>query len=88
MYRVANNTLFDYYEASVEVAEEKLYYYFKVVSGKNVCFYNQIGAAKELNPFYNFQIMPGFQTPEWAKGAVMYQILQTASAMGIKAMMY
>lgn len=74
MYRVANNTLFDYYEASVEVAEEKLYYYFKVVSGKNVCFYNQIGAAKELNPFYNFQIMPGFQTPEWAKGAVMYQI--------------
>ena len=46
MYRVANNTLFDYYEASVEVAEEKLYYYFKVVSGKNVCFYNQIGRQK------------------------------------------
>ncbi len=85
MYRVANNTLFDYYEASVEVAEEKLYYYFKVVSGKNVCFYNQIGAAKELNPFYNFQIMPGFQTPEWAKGAVMYQIFTDRFCNGDKS---
>ena len=23
---------------------------------------------------YHFQIMPGFSTPDWAKGAVMYQI--------------
>lgn len=74
MYKIANDTLFDYYEAAIRVTEEKMYYYFKVVSGKTVCFYNQIGAAKELNPFYNFQIMPGFKTPQWAKGAVMYQI--------------
>ena len=52
----------------------KVFYYFKVVSGKTVCFYNQIGPIKELNPYYNFQIMPGFKTPQWAKGAVMYQI--------------
>lgn len=24
--------------------------------------------------YYNFRIMPGFSTPAWAKGAVMYQI--------------
>ena len=36
--------LFDYYEASVKVGEEKLYYYFKVETGKVVCYYNQIGA--------------------------------------------
>ena len=24
--------------------------------------------------FYNFVIVPGFSTPDWAKGAVMYQI--------------
>ena len=57
MYKIANDTLFDYYEATVRVTEEKLYYYFKVVSGKTVCFYNQIGAARDLNPFYNFQIL-------------------------------
>lgn len=39
-----------------------------------MCYYNQIGAIKDLNPYYNFQITPGFKTPEWAKGAVMYQI--------------
>lgn len=74
MTRVKSEKMFDYYEAKITVAEEKIYYYFKVVSGRTVCFYNQIGAIKDLNPYYNFQIMPGFKTPDWAKGAVMYQI--------------
>ena len=77
--------LFDYYEASVKVGEEKLYYYFKVETGKVVCYYNQIGAIKELNVYYNFQIMPGFKTPEWAKGAVMYQIFTDRFCDGDKS---
>ena len=74
MTRIKADGLFDYYEADIKVGEEKLYYYFKVETGKVVCYYNQIGAIKELNIYYNFQIMPGFKTPSWAKGAVMYQI--------------
>ena len=74
MTRIKAEGLFDYYEADIKVGEEKLYYYFKVETGKVVCYYNQIGAIKELNIYYNFQIMPGFKTPSWAKGAVMYQI--------------
>ena len=66
--------VFDYYEAEIKVNNDKLYYYFKVETGKVVCYYNQIGAIKELNTYYNFQIMPGFKKPDWAKGAVMYQI--------------
>lgn len=74
MHRTENDVTFDYYEASVVAGTEKLDYYFKVVTGRSVCYYNQIGAARELNPYYNFQMVPGFKVPDWAKGAVMYQI--------------
>lgn len=75
MERVESDTYFDYYEASVEVGEAPVSYYFKVVGAKSVVYYyNQIGAAKELNPYYNFQIYPGHKVPEWIKGAVIYQI--------------
>lgn len=74
MEKVDSDTLFDYYEIETEVGSSVLYYYFKVVSAGASCYYNQIGAARELNPYYNFQLMPGFKVPKWAKGAVMYQI--------------
>ncbi|MGN0317167.1 MAG: glycoside hydrolase family 13 protein [Lachnospira sp.] len=74
MTRVSSRGMFDYYEAKIEVGTDKLYYYFKVQTGRASCYYNQIGVIKELNPYYNFQIMPGFKTPDWMKGAVMYQI--------------
>ena len=74
MTRVRSESMFDYYEAKINVGTEKMYYYFRVELGRTVCFYNQIGAIKDLNEYYNFQITPGFKTPEWAKGAVMYQI--------------
>lgn len=74
MHRTFSNELFDFYEAEINVGSEKLYYYYEVRVGKVVCYYNQIGVMRDLNPFYNFQIMPGFKTPQWAKGAVMYQI--------------
>ena len=74
MTRVRSESMFDYYEAKINVGTDKIYYYFKVELGRTVCYYNQIGAIKDLNPYYNFQITPGFKTPEWAKGAVMYQI--------------
>ena len=74
MTRVRSESMFDYYEVKINVGTDKIYYYFKVELGRTVCYYNQIGAIKDLNPYYNFQITPGFKTPEWAKGAVMYQI--------------
>ena len=55
--------MFDYYEAKINVGTDKIYYYFKVELGRTVCYYNQIGAIKDLNPYYNFQITPGFKTP-------------------------
>lgn len=74
MERVDSDTKFDYYESTVNAGDDKLYYYFEVRTGNTNCYYNQIGVMKELNPFYNFEITPDFKTPQWAKGAVMYQI--------------
>ncbi len=65
---------FDYYTATVHLDEEPLYYYFEVILGKTTLFYTQLGAHADLNQYYNFVIYPGFKTPEWMRGAVIYQI--------------
>lgn len=65
---------FDYYTATVHIGEEPVNYYFEVRSGKTTVFYTQLGAHTDLNQYYNFVIYPGFKTPEWMRGAVIYQI--------------
>ena len=52
MTRVRSESMFDYYEAKINVGTDKIYYYFKVELGRTVCYYNQIGAIKDLNPYY------------------------------------
>ncbi len=74
MKRIYSNMLFDYYEAVIHTGTEKIFYYFEIYLGKTLAYYNKVGVYKELNPDYNFTIMPGYKTPDWAKGAVMYQI--------------
>lgn len=65
---------FDYYTVKVEMTEEIFRYYFEVCAGKISCFYNKRGVSRDLQEYYSFAIAPGFRTPDWAKGAVMYQI--------------
>ena len=36
---------------------------------------NKRGVSRDLQDYYAFSIAPGFRTPDWAKGAVMYQIM-------------
>lgn len=65
---------FDYYTIDWKLNEEAFSYCFEIWDGETVCYYNQCGTAGEIVEFYNFVIVPGFSTPNWAKGAVMYQI--------------
>lgn len=65
---------FDYYTINWRLNEERFRYCFEIRSGENVCYYSRCGVSKEIVEFYDFVIAPGFSTPEWAKGAVMYQI--------------
>ncbi|MCD8333321.1 MAG: alpha amylase N-terminal ig-like domain-containing protein, partial [Clostridiales bacterium] len=65
---------FDFYEAEIQLGEEAFHYYFEVVSGVLRCYYDRAGVAREHRKQYEFCIVSGFSTPDWAKGAVMYQI--------------
>ena len=65
---------FDYYETKLLVGTETIHYHFELFSGKVHCYYNRFGIVKDLDEHYAFGIVPGFETPDWAKGAVMYQI--------------
>ena len=69
-----NDELFDYYEITIPPTDKTIEYYFEVVAGKQRCIYNKRGAMLEPQPYYNFKISPNFSTPDWAKGAVFYQI--------------
>ena len=74
MDKVDTAVHFDYYEVEVQVQEEKFAYHFEIRTGHVSCFYDRRGAVREANDYYDFVILPGFKTPDWAKGAVMYQI--------------
>lgn len=74
MERVFSQGAFDYYEIIWKVGEEPFSYYFEIHCGDEVCYYNRTGVSNDIKQHYSFQIVPGFSTPDWAKGAVMYQI--------------
>ncbi len=66
---------FDYYAYTFTMPEEPFAYYFEVADGLLIWNYDNYGPTREIRPQYFFRIVPGFKTPDWAKGAVMYQIL-------------
>ena len=65
---------FDYYETELVLGNGTLHYFFEINAGKLTCYYNKLGVTKSLDEQFSFGIVPGFSTPEWANGAVMYQI--------------
>ena len=74
MKKTGTRGQFDFYETVVRVSNQTVRYYFEVYSQSEMCLYSRYGVQSERNSYYDFQIVPGFQTPDWAKGAVMYQI--------------
>ncbi|MDD3340303.1 MAG: glycoside hydrolase family 13 protein [Lachnospiraceae bacterium] len=65
---------FDYYAVQVPVGTETIHYFFELQVDRLRCYYNQLGVTRDLQEYHSFALAPGFHTPEWAKGAVMYQI--------------
>ncbi len=74
MTKESSDELFDYYETEYQLENERISYYFEVQVGKIICYYDTRGVQKKVDEYYNFAVIPGFATPDWAKGAVMYQI--------------
>ena len=79
MRKAYNEGEFDYYEVKWKLDDKPLRYTFEIngreAHGRSViCYYNRLGVSETIREEYAFVIVPGFSTPDWAKGAVMYQI--------------
>lgn len=74
MVKTESDELFDYYSYDLIAPEQPMTYLFRVVKGEEFCYYNRLGATMDIQSCFRFKITPGFHVPDWAKGAVMYQI--------------
>ncbi len=74
MHRERQEELFDYYAVQYQLGTEVIHYYFEVHVGKIFGYYDVRGLVQETLERMWFRVVPGFSTPQWAKGAVMYQI--------------
>jgi alpha-glucosidase len=74
MDKESSNRIFDFYSAVIPGGLPFIRYHFEIHSGKVTCFYDKLGPTKNNDREYDFEICPGFKVPEWAKGAVFYQI--------------
>ena len=74
MQKMSSGEVFDYYETEVQLTDTMFIYYFRIKSESEELCYHRCGVSEHPVEYYNFRIMPGFSTPAWAKGAVMYQI--------------
>lgn len=74
MSKESSDEMFDYYSTTITLSDKPMSYYFELKNGRKVCYYNNIGVCSNPSSEYDFRITPGFKTPDWAKGAVIYQI--------------
>ncbi len=65
---------FDYYTCMIDCSKGCKNYCFRISSGTMVVYYHKRGASDEMKSNYNFCLAPDLKTPDWAKGAVFYQI--------------
>lgn len=65
---------FDYYSTRITMGSKVSRYHFEIIYGSLTCYYNTQGVRMEYEERMDFEIYPGYETPDWAKGAVMYQI--------------
>ena len=74
MHLEKSTEYFDIYAVSFALEDHPVSYYFRVETAKETLICNRQGVVSSVNPYFNFCLIPGFHTPDWAKGAVMYQI--------------
>jgi len=74
MYKESHDELFDYFAVQYQLGTEVIRYYFEMHVGLLFGYYDARGLVKDTMEQMWFRVVPGFSTPDWAKGAVMYQI--------------
>lgn len=74
MSHVDTKGRFDYYAINLALGTKMIKYHFRTV-GQYRLYYNVFGVSEHFSEEWEFEFTPGFKTPDWAKGAVMYQIM-------------
>ena len=74
MEKTETDRLFDFYSITLPPLEGRGYYYYEIGSGNVTIYYNKLGIVRDAEEEYSFTLLPDFYVPEWAKGAVFYQI--------------
>lgn len=85
MHLESRDDQFDYFAVEYQLADKMIQYYFEMRVGKIYGYYDARGLVKETMERMWFRIIPGFSTPDWAKGAVMYQIFVDRFCNGDKS---
>ena len=73
MSKLRSSEHFDFYYADLE-DRDYLKYYFKIIDSKNTLFFTRFGITDYLKEDALFEYNKNFNLPDWAKGALMYQI--------------
>lgn len=74
MMKERSTEYFDYYMVTIFVTAKRIRYYFEIKKGDETVFWNRRGVVDDRDDRFQCLLIPGYNTPEWAKGAVMYQI--------------
>lgn len=74
MAKARTDGTFDYYSIKLTCTQDAVNYYFVVYDEDDKVCYNKLGWAENNQAEYNFSFIPDFKVPDWAKGAVVYQI--------------
>ena len=74
MQLISQDEEFDYFAIEYQLKNEMIRYYFEVRVGMVYGYYDMRGLVQETFERMWFRVIPGFSTPDWAKGAIMYQI--------------
>jgi len=68
------NDYFTWYSAEYKLGAEPISYHYELKLYGTSFIFDRRGAGNDMKEEFEFRITPGFSTPDWAKGAVMYQI--------------
>lgn len=74
MEKSASEGNFDYYEGQISIGEQAFFYHFEIHSGNMKVSYGRSGLEDSAVCMDEFRLIPDLRTPEWSRGAVMYQI--------------
>ncbi len=74
MTKFKSEGCFDYYSFSFKCAKKRVNYHFTVYDDDDVICYNRLGCVENGQLEFDFWFLPGATVPDWARGAVFYQI--------------